>query len=104
MPKNEETPLLVAVDAPRRNGAEVCTSASEQEDGEQKRLEIDCLGSHVDKIDLDQFRSGDDSDFCPLYCRTWQVLSFIMSYSHTSISQHSISYPKNTVIRVAYPM
>ena len=48
MPKNEETPLLVAMNEPRCDSADVCTSANEQENDEQKRLEVErgrlCMG------------------------------------------------------------
>ena len=46
--KQGDVPLLVAIDEPWCDSADVCTSANEQEDDEQKRLEIEkgrlCMG------------------------------------------------------------
>ena len=46
--KRGDVPLLVAIDEPWCDSADVCASANEQEDDEQKRLEIEkgrlCMG------------------------------------------------------------
>lgn len=40
-PKRKDTPLLVAIDEPRGDSADVGTGANEQKDNEQERLEIE---------------------------------------------------------------
>ena len=39
--KRGDAPLLVAMNEPRCDSADVCTSANEQENDEQKRLEVE---------------------------------------------------------------